>query len=109
MMPLFLSLVIASQLCLIYLMMFGFLFLPASSSGVTIDMTVPVINRVIPGEGPLCDNNFTYSFYVPSKYQDSGPPAPTNPDVYTNILPEFSAYVRLVPSPHVPIAFLPIG
>lgn len=62
--------------------------------GVTIDMTVPVINRVIPGEGPLCDNNFTYSFYVPSKYQDSGPPAPTNPDVYTNILPEFSAYVR---------------
>ena len=65
-----------------------------SFPGVKIAMTAPVINRVIPGAGPVCENNFTYSFYVPSKYQESGPPAPTADNVRVTTLESHRAYVR---------------
>ena len=65
-----------------------------SFPGVKIDMTAPVINHVIPGAGPVCENNFTYSFYVPTKYQKSGPPAPTADNVYVTTLKSHMAYVR---------------
>jgi hypothetical protein len=35
-----------------------------------IAMTAPVTTLVLPGEGPLCANTFTVSFYAPDKYQD---------------------------------------
>lgn len=58
-----------------------------------IDMTAPVINRVIPGAGPACESNFTVSFFVPFMYQ-TNPPKPTSPDVFISTLPPFEAYVR---------------
>jgi len=64
-----------------------------NDAGVKIDMTAPVSNRVIPGQGPTCESNFTISFYVPSQHQDS-PPTPTNPDVFLTDFPERRIYVR---------------
>jgi len=58
-----------------------------------IDMTAPVITRVIPGAGPACESNFTVSFFVPFEYQ-SNPAKPTSPDVFISQLPEFEGYVR---------------
>lgn len=54
----------------------------ANAANTAIDMTTPVLNLVTPGAGPNCNSTFTVSFFVPYKYQESGPPAPTNPAVY---------------------------
>jgi len=64
-----------------------------NDAGVKIDMTAPVSNRVIPGQGPTCESNFTISFYVPSQYQDATP-TPTNPDIFITGHPERRVYVR---------------
>lgn len=44
---------------------------------VLIDMTTPVMTKVVPGAGPNCNSTFTISFYVPYIYQTAkGPPLP---------------------------------
>merc|ERR1712070_1024702 len=48
-----------------------------------IEMTVPVLASVVPGQGPFCEENFTYHFYLPKKFQ-SNPPKPSDPRV-TNV------------------------
>merc|ERR1712188_88276 len=45
-----------------------------------IEMTVPVLVSVIPGQGPFCEENFTYHFYLPAEFQ-SNPPKPSDPRV----------------------------
>ena len=55
-----------------------------------IAMTVPVIVRIIPGQGPACENNFTMAFYV----AESEAPAPTNHDVTVISAPARNAYVK---------------
>jgi hypothetical protein len=54
----------------------------ANSKSVKIDMTTPVLVKVLPGSGPNCNTTFTVSFFVPYFYQLYGPPAPTNTDVF---------------------------
>jgi len=63
----------------------------ANEGHVKITMTSPVIVRIIPGQGPACENNFTMSFFcVP----DKTPPKPTASDVTLTSLPSLRAYVR---------------
>ena len=54
----------------------------ANDQKVAIDMTTPVLNYIQPPAGPNCNTTFTVSFYVPYKYQTSGPPKPTASDVF---------------------------
>ncbi|XP_019644081.1 PREDICTED: heme-binding protein 2-like [Branchiostoma belcheri] len=56
-----------------------------------IPMTVPVLTKVKPGQGSSTD--FTVSFFVPFADQTS-PPEPSDPTVFTNPLPQMTAYVR---------------
>merc|ERR1712149_90233 len=48
-----------------------------------VEMTVPVLASVQPGQGPFCKENFTYHFYLPREFQKD-PPKPTDPRV-TNV------------------------
>ncbi|WAR25182.1 HEBP2-like protein, partial [Mya arenaria] len=57
-----------------------------------IKMTCPVVNRIIPGAGPACESNFTMSFFVAPIQKPA--PAPTDPSVFLNNAPRFTAYVR---------------
>jgi hypothetical protein len=34
-----------------------------------VEMTAPVTVRVIPSQGPFCEDNFTISFFVPYAFQ----------------------------------------
>ncbi|XP_035693366.1 heme-binding protein 2-like [Branchiostoma floridae] len=52
-----------------------------------IPMTVPVLTKIQPGQ------DFIVSFFVPYADQAS-PPEPSDPDVFTNPLPQMTAYVR---------------
>ncbi|XP_022110842.1 heme-binding protein 2-like [Acanthaster planci] len=61
---------------------------------VKIPMTVPVINSVQPGLGPVCASNFTFSFFVPFEFQ-SNTPKPTNPELFLTTLDQHKAYVRV--------------
>ena len=61
--------------------------------GTKIDMTAPVTSRIVPGQGPVCESNFTISFYVPTKYQ-SDPPKGTSPDVFTESREAMTVYVK---------------
>lgn len=53
-------------------------------------MTVPVIVRIIPGQGPACENNFTMGFYV----ADPVVPEPKDKTVEVVSLPSIKAYVK---------------
>ena len=53
-----------------------------------IPMTAPVSMRIIPGEGPNCESNYTMSFYIPSALQEDTP-TPTDPLVYIEERPGF--------------------
>ena len=53
-----------------------------------IDMTAPVTLRIIPGEGPNCESNYTMSFYIPAGFQEDTP-TPTDPQVYIEERPGF--------------------
>ncbi|KAK7101865.1 heme-binding protein 2-like [Littorina saxatilis] len=57
-----------------------------------VDMTAPVTTWVDPGAGPNCESSFTVSFYIPTEHQED-PPKPTNPLVFIEDRPEFTAYV----------------
>ncbi|PVD24894.1 hypothetical protein C0Q70_15384 [Pomacea canaliculata] len=59
-----------------------------------ITMTAPVITRVIPGQGPACENNFTESFFISPQVD---PPSPSNPKVFLSSLPKMLVYVRSFP------------
>ena len=52
-----------------------------NEAGQKIDMTAPVTFRVVAGEGPNCESNYTMAFYIPGQLQ-SGPPAPRNSEVW---------------------------
>jgi len=55
-------------------------------------MTAPVIDRIIPGQGPACEDDFTLSFFVsPSA---GTPPAPSDPTVKLAKMPKMRVYVR---------------
>jgi len=56
-----------------------------------IAMTAPVINKVIPGQGPACESNFTMSFFVAGSNKG---PAPTNKEVSLNRFNSMKVYVR---------------
>lgn len=55
-----------------------------------IAMTCPVIVRIIPGQGPACESNFTMSFYVSPS--EGTPSAPSDPTVSISKLPALQAY-----------------
>ncbi|XP_066267359.1 heme-binding protein 2-like [Branchiostoma lanceolatum] len=63
----------------------------ANEDQAKIPMTVPVLNKVTPGQGSSMD--VTVSFFVPYADQTS-PPEPSDPDVFTNTLPQMTAFVR---------------
>jgi len=59
----------------------------ANVGGVSVEMTAPVLTKVLPGAGPNCNTTFTVSFFVPFAFQTAlGPPAPTDPLVYTSTI-----------------------
>ena len=53
----------------------------ANEADSKISMTAPVSMRIVPGEGPNCESNFTMSFYIPSDLQGA-PPQPTGEGVF---------------------------
>ena len=55
-------------------------------------MTAPVLVRIIPGQGPACEDDFRMSFYMAPKGTD--PPKPTNPNVTLSSLPAQTVYIR---------------
>lgn len=55
-----------------------------------IAMTCPVIVRIIPGQGPACESNFTMSFFVAPS--EGTPSAPSDPTVSIVKLPALKAY-----------------
>ena len=57
-----------------------------------IAMTAPVIDLIIPGPGPACENNFTMSFFISSSLHD--PPQPSDESVYFTTLPQQRVFVR---------------
>lgn len=63
-----------------------------NAKGEKIAMTAPVIERIIPGEGPACEDNFTMSFFISPKV--AAAPAPKDSTVYLSTLPKLTAYVR---------------
>ncbi|BDA45183.1 probable heme-binding protein 1 [Coccomyxa sp. Obi] len=63
----------------------------ANKEGVRINMTAPVLVKVLPGDGPFCQNNFTISFFVPTQQGDT--PVPTEPSVYLSRLPAATYFV----------------
>jgi len=60
----------------------------SNNMNVKIPMTAPVSMRILPGEGPNCESNFTMSFYIPSDLQEETP-TPTDPLVYIEERPGF--------------------
>jgi len=58
----------------------------ANAEGQKIEMTAPVLASVIPGDGPFCEENFTYHFYLPREFQ-TNPPKPTEESVTNMKLP----------------------
>ncbi|XP_038052882.1 heme-binding protein 2-like [Patiria miniata] len=67
-----------------------------NSENKKIAMTAPVIDRVIPGQGPDCADNFTVSFMVPFELQPNAP-QPMDKTVFLSTIPAHQAYVRSYP------------
>merc|ERR1711909_221140 len=75
--------------------MFGKLFRYISGANVNeevIEMTSPVLTRVVPGSGPNCKSTFARSFYIEWGRQGSAPAA-TEDGVYLETLPAMQIYV----------------
>ena len=62
-----------------------------------IEMTAPVAVKIKAGPGPFCASNFTVNFFVPDKYQEAGPPKPTDKEVYISTIPKNCQYVTSYP------------
>jgi len=58
-----------------------------------IKMTAPVAIRVIPGQGPACESNFTISFFIPAEHS-ANPPTPSDSNVFFSTIPAHRAYVK---------------
>lgn len=65
----------------------------ANEAKAKIAMTAPVVDTIVPGQGPLCKNNLTLSFFVPFDFQRIGPPKPTDPEVFLTEWTEMQVYV----------------
>ena len=64
----------------------------ANSASEKIPMATPIATKIVPGQGPACDSNFTVLLFIPFTYQ-SRAPAPTDPQVALVDLPPITAYV----------------
>jgi len=64
----------------------------ANEDKAKIDMTVPVLVTVKPGDGPFCKEDFVYHFFMP-ELDGKAPPAPTNDEVFLTELPAFTVAV----------------
>ena len=64
----------------------------ANSASEKIPMATPIATKVVPGQGPACDSNFTVLLFIPFAYQSIAP-APTDPQVALVDLPAITAYV----------------
>lgn len=63
----------------------------ANEKKIKIDMTVPVTNRIIPGQGPACESDFIMSFFISSSVAEA--PKPSSDDVYLNTKDEMHVFV----------------
>merc|ERR1711894_480319 len=75
--------------------MFGKLFRYISGANVNeevIEMTSPVLTRVVPGSGPNCKSTFTRSFYIEWSKQGTAPAA-TESTVFLENRAEMKVYV----------------
>ena len=61
-----------------------------------IPMTAPVSMRILPGEGPNGDSNYTMSFWIPSDFQEDTP-APSDPLLYIEERPGFEVVAKEFP------------
>lgn len=64
---------------------------------VKVPMTAPVTAIVVPGQGPNCVSNFTFSFFLPLSYQDkpfAQLPQPSGQGVFLREQPALRAGVR---------------
>ena len=68
-------------------------FISLLISEMKVDMTSPVTTKILPGEGPNCENTFTVSFYIPPLHQEN-PPVPTNPEVFIEKRASMNVWVR---------------
>ena len=64
----------------------------ANSANEKIPMATPIATKVVPGQGPACDSNFTVLLFIPFAFQSKAP-APTDPQVALVDLPAVTAYV----------------
>ncbi|XP_013389351.1 heme-binding protein 2-like [Lingula anatina] len=55
-------------------------------------MTAPVLTKIVPGQGPACESNFTMHFFIPAT--ETNPPQPTDPKVSLSTLKSMKVYVR---------------
>lgn len=60
-----------------------------------IDMTAPVLNRIIPGQGAACADNFTMSFFIAPA--EGRAPKPSDSKVFLSRFPSLRVYVRSFP------------
>merc|ERR1711951_6832 len=65
----------------------------SNDANAKIPMTAPVTMRIMPGEGPNCESNYTMSFFIPIDFQTSTP-QPTEEGVYIEERPEFHVVAR---------------
>ena len=64
-----------------------------NSAKAKIPMATPVATKIVPGQGPACESNFTVLFFTPFAYQNNTP-QPTNPQLALVNLPAITAYVE---------------
>ena len=64
-----------------------------NSEGMKIPMTAPVSRRIIAGEGPNCESNFTMSFFIPSNLQENAP-LPLDSTVYIEVRAAFKVAAK---------------
>ena len=64
----------------------------ANSASEKIPMATPIATKVVPGQGPACDSNFTVLLFIPFAFQSKAP-TPTDPQVALVDLPAVTAYV----------------
>ncbi|KAK3792863.1 hypothetical protein RRG08_039797 [Elysia crispata] len=77
-------------------LMFSYLFLyitKENANHTKIDMTVPVVTKIIHGQGPNCESELIMHFMLPFDTWDN-PIAPTNPAVTIQEWPAMDVYVR---------------
>ena len=55
-------------------------------------MTCPVRTKIVPGDGPFCEDTFTISFMVPFSVEVA--PKPLDSNVFLEEDPENEQYVR---------------